>query len=75
MREPQAPELTAVFCTLCYPRGQGTCAAFDFDPSGTSPIGSYIPVDVRLYELEDQALMLAVYRPVRRAPVHPPAPS
>ena len=55
-----------VFCTLCYPYGQGTAAAFDLAPMADCQAGSYVPVEVRLHELVGpRELLLAIYLPVR----------
>ena len=54
-----------VFCTLCYPYGQGTVAAFNLAPMDDCRAGSYVPVEVRLHELVGQELLLAIYLPVR----------
>ena len=63
---PSVPQVsTVVFCTLCYPYGQGTAAAFDLAPMDDCPAGSYVPVEVRLYELMGRELLLALYLPVR----------
>ena len=66
----QAP--TLVFCTLCYPYGNGTLAAFDLAPMRADcQSGSYVPVEVRLREfMQPRELLLAIYFPVRLHTVH-----
>ena len=59
-----------VFCTLCYPRGHGTMAAFDLAPMQAGcQTGNYVPVEVRLLEQLTQPRVLAIYLPVR-LPAH-----
>ena len=57
--------MEVVFCTLCYPYGQGTVAAFYLAPMDVCPAGSYVSVEVRLHKLVGRQLLLAIYLPVR----------